>query len=178
MTTNYGTCVAVRHRKDGTARFRFAVRRNCPSGWKPNIPILIDGRDSVVLDQMTEAQKASIERRADDLFRKLEAMRAAEFGTDEIVEVQIVRSWEKLIELRRQHSNWLERKPATKRTYMSAQKKILKIFGSDPALAPSVVLESQIDVLVRDHSSSAYRRKALYLEIRTLLRKADRKSVV
>ena len=174
MITNYGTCVTVRHRKDGTSNFRFAVRRNCPSGWKPNIPILVDGRDSVVLSQMTQAQKDAVERRADDLFRKLEEMRAAEFGSSDTIPIQIERSWEKLINLRRQHSNWLERKPATQRTYMSTQKKIIKIFGADPALAPSEVLESQIDTLVRAHTQSAYRRKALYLEIRVLLRKAIR----
>lgn len=176
MKKNYGTGVRVVHRKDGTSRFRFAVRHNCPKGWKPNIPILVDGRDSVILNQMTADQEAGVERRADELYRKLEEMRAAEFAGEALPAIRIERSWERLIELRREHSKWGVLKPATHRTYMSTQKKILELFGRDPALAPSIVLESQIDAIVLARTSSAYRRKALFLEIRTLLRKAMRES--
>jgi len=171
---NYGTCVEVRERLNGTAKFRFTVRRNCPAGWKPSIPILVDGRDSVILSQMTLTQEKAVEERADDLYRQLEAMRAAEAEPMGVDLVPADRSWPRLIELRRQHSKWLNLKPASQSTYKSTQKRLVECFGRDPALAPSVVLESQIDPIVRARFHSAHQRKKAYLEIRVLLNKAIR----
>lgn len=174
MIKNYGTCVGVRHRTDGTAQFRFAVRRNCPKGWKKTIPILVDGRDSVVLEQMTAAQEAQVEHRADELYRQLEAMRAGELAANDTPSVKIERSWEALIVLRRKSSKWMILKPSSQRTYASTQKLIVKLFGSDPALAPSDVVESQLDEIVLARVSSAHQRKKIFLELRALLSKAIR----
>lgn len=174
MIKNYGTCVGVRHRSDGTSQFRFAVRRNCPTGWKKTIPILVDGRDSVVLEQMTAKQEAQVEQRADELYRQLEAMRAGEFAADGAAPVTIERSWEKLIALRRVSAKWLALKPASQTTYMSTQRRILKLFASDTALVPSFVVESQLDEVVLDRISSLHQRKKIMQELRALLGKATR----
>ncbi|MBJ7484204.1 hypothetical protein [Brevundimonas sp.] len=173
MIKNYGTCVGVRHRLDGTSQFRFAVRRNCPKGWKKTIPILVDGRDSVVLEQMTAAQEAQVEQRADELFRQLEAMRAGEFAPNDTVPPKIERSWEHLIELRRELS-WEDLKPASRRTYASTQKTLLKMFGGDPSLAPSVVVESQTDKIIKARLKSPHQRKKAFQELSVLIRKAIR----
>lgn len=171
---NYGPCVAVRPRKDGTVRFRFEVRRNCPAAWPGSRPILVDGRDGVRLDDLTPSQEAQVERTAEALFRDLCRLRAAEAQSDAPVAPQIDRSWSALIELRRQHSNWQELKLRSRQTYASTQKRIVDFLGWDPALAPSTVLESQIDKIFLQRIISPHRRKAAYLEVRRLLEKAVR----
>ncbi|WP_148291435.1 hypothetical protein [Brevundimonas abyssalis] len=171
---NYGPCVAVRPRSDGTVKFRFEVRRNRPRSWPRTRPILINGRDGVRLSEMTPQLEKEVERKAEALFIDLGRMRAQELGGVTPAAPKIERSWEELIALRREHSNWLGLKPASRATYASSQKRILSLLGGFEGLAPSIVLESQIDRIFLPRIPSAHRRKAAYLEVRRLLEKAVR----
>lgn len=169
-----GPCVTVRNRKDGTVRLRFDVRRNRPDGWKPSIPILVDGRDALKREALALKQP-QIAARAESLFRELELMRAKEAGERQGPPVpEAERSWRKLIQLRCEHGKWLDLAFESKRTYGSTHRRILELFEGDPALLPSVVTDSQIDKLVRLRVSSKYRRRAMMIELRVLLRKAMR----
>lgn len=172
---DHGPCVRVKDRDDGTCKFRFEVRRNLPPGWKGSTPILVNGRDSVVYADLTPRDEVEIRRTADELFRQLALARAANQNEPFPPAVVEERSWEKLIELRQAHSTWKELKLASKRSYASIQKRwILPLLASEPALAPSVVVESQIDriFLARIHSKN--RRKAADIEVRALINKAIR----
>ncbi len=171
---NYGPCVAVRPRLDGTVRFRFEVRRNRPAGWPGSRPILVDGKDGMRLGNLTAAQEAQIEKAAEAMFRELCRLRAQDADAQTLKPPQIERSWSDLIELRRQHSNWQGLKPKSRQTYASTQKRIVDFLGWDPALQPSTVLESQIDKIFLQRIISPHRRKAAYLEVRRLLEKAVR----
>lgn len=169
-----GPCVTVRSRKDGTVRLRFDVRRNRPDGWKPSIPILVDGRDSLKREALAQ-KRTQIVTRAENLFRELELMRAQEAGQRQDPPVpEDGRTWRKLIQLRCEHGKWLDLAFESKRTYSSTHRRILELFEGDPALLPSVVTDSQIDKLVRARVASKYRRRAIMIELRVLLRKAMR----
>lgn len=170
-----GPYTTLRERKDGTVRVRFEVRRNRPEGWTPSIPILIDGRDGIAPDQLNAARKAQVIARAEDLYRDLERLRNEEAAKRPIIELpQGKQTWRCLIELRRQHSRWLDLALASQRTYASTHKRILELFEHDEALLPAVVLDSQVDRIVRARVPSKTRRRAIMLELRTLLRKAMR----
>lgn len=171
---NYGPCVVVRPRKDGTAKFCFEVRRNRPEDWPSSRPILVDGRSGVRLAELTSAQEKSIERRAEELYRELSDYRARRAAEANPSPPEFDRSWSQLIELRKNHSNWLGLKPKSRATYASAQKRIVQLLGWDPALAPATILESRIDKIFIPRVLSKNRRKALYLEVRRLLEKAVR----
>jgi hypothetical protein len=172
MTKNYGPCVVVRPRAGGMVKFRFEVRRNRPEGWPSSRPILVDGRDGVRLADMTPAQEAQIERKAEELFLELARYRA---GVKEANQPPaFYRSWNDLIALRKAHSNWLGLSPATIRTYESVQRRIVDFLGWDEALAPSTILESQVDKIFLTRLTSPYRRKIFYIELRRLLEKAVR----
>jgi hypothetical protein len=175
MDIYLGPCVAVRTRQDGTARLRFEVRRNRPLDWRPSIPILVNGRDGCVLDKLTPAEISSIVARAEDLYRQLEKLRASDISPAPLVELpegQV--TWERLIEVRREHGTWQLLSRASQATYASTQKRLLEIFGGDPSLAPSVVLDSQVDRLLRARISSPHRRRAILMELRILIRLAIR----
>lgn len=174
MNKNYGPCVTLRPRQDGTTKFRFEVRRDRPEGWPYSRPILVDGRDGVRLETLTPAQEVHIERTAEALFRQLGQMRAAQKAETQPERPTIERSWEQLIQLRREHSNWLGLKPKSRATYASTQKRINNLLGWDSALAPSTVLESQIDRVFQKRIDSLYLRKKAYQEVRQLLGKAVR----
>lgn len=175
LKRNFGPCVVVRPRQDGTARLRFEVRRNRPARWSPSQPILIGGRDNVRLEELSPGQIKAIEREAEEMYRDLERMRVQESAGDEAI-ISGQRSWLDLIELRRAHSNWQQLAPASQRTYASVQRQIVNLLGGDPALAPSTVVESQIDKIFLRAFDSPYRRKAAYLETRRLLEKAVREA--
>lgn len=169
----YGPCVVVRKKGDGTARLNFEVRRNRPPGWSAVIPILVDGKSAVELARLTEAQKAQVERRAENLYRELEEERA-KMAASSAGQPKIERSWKALIDLRRQHSSWQELKPASQATYASTQRNIIELFGGDPALAPSVVLESVLDQIVQNRIPSPHKRKKIFRELSILTNKAIR----
>lgn len=172
---NYGPCVALRPRGDGTVKFRFEVRRNRPKGWPRTRPILINGKDGVRLSDVTPQLEKEIERKAVEFFFELGRMRAQEQKTGaEPAGIKIQRSWEELIELRREHSNWQGLAKASQATYASTQKHIVRLLGGIEGLAPSVVLESQIDRIFLKRIPSAHGRKKAYLEVRRLLEKAVR----
>lgn len=173
MQKNYGPCVEIRPREDGTARLRFSVRRNCPDGFKPTTPILVDGRDGVRLDRLTPSQELAIRQRAEDLYRELLMRRAGVSAPVKVTPV-IERSWEALIKLRRENSSWRKLRPTSQQSYTSTQKKIVGLLGSDPALAPSIVLESQLDRIFTSRIDSLYGRKRVFIETRRLLEKATR----
>lgn len=172
---NYGPCVVMRPRKGGLVKFRFEVRRNRPEGWPATRTILVNGRDGVRLADMTPQMEAEVDRQAEALFRQLGQLRALE-AAELPRPPKIERSWEELIALRREHSNWQGLKPASRATYASTQKRIVQLLGWDPALAPSTILESQIDRIFLKRVLSPHRRKALYLETRRLLEKAVREN--
>lgn len=174
MKKNYGPCVTLRPRQDGTTKFRFEVRRDRPEGWPYSRPILVDGRDGARLETLTAAQEVHIERTAETLFRQLGQMRAEQKRAHQPEKPTIDRSWEQLIQLRREHSNWQGLKPKSRATYASTQKRINNLLGWDPALAPSTVLESQIDRIFLKRIMSPYIRKRAYVEVRRLLGKAVR----
>lgn len=168
-----GPYTTLRPRQDGTVRIRFEVRRNRPEGWKPSIPILVDGRDGLNPDNLTDARKAQVIARAEDLYRDLERLRAEEAADRPVTAIpEGARTWRQLIKLRREHGTWLDRARSTQQTYASTQKRIVELFEHDPALLPSTILDSQVDRVVRARVSSLSRRRAIMLEIRTLLRKA------
>lgn len=170
---NLGPCVVVRPRQDGTMRLRFEVRRNIPEGWPRSRPILVNGRDGISPADLTPAIKNEVERTAADFYRELSRRRLSGSAGD-TVPPPITRSWSELINLRREHSNWQDLQPASRTTYASTQKRIVELLGWSPALAPSVVLESQIDRIFLDRAHSAHQRKKLYLEVSVLLKKAVR----
>lgn len=176
MTLPYlGPCVAVRRRADGTSRLRFEVRRKRPPGWAFSIPILVNGRDGCVVEALPPKDIEQIVRKAEDLYRQLEERRDKPPAVDAALETAAdPRSWERLIHLRRSHGTWLELAPTTRASYESVQRRILRIFRHDPALAPSVVLDDQIDRLVRANIQSKERRRAVMLELRILIRFAMR----
>ena len=170
-----GPYTTLRERKDGTIRLRFEVRRNRPEGWTPSIPILIDGRDGLDPANFTHARKAQVIARAEDLYRDLERLRSEELAKRPVIQLpEGKQTWRNLMELRRQHGTWLDLALASQRTYASTHKRILELFEHDDALLPAVVLDSQVDRIVRTRVQSKTRRRAIMLELRILLRKAMR----
>lgn len=175
MSLYLGPCVALRRRSDGTVRVRFEVRRNRPVDWKPSIPILVNGRDGCVLESLDEKDIQAISRRAEDLYRQLDALRGEDRAAPLTCNVpEGERTWRRLIQLRREHGVWQDLSRESQKTYASTQNRILEIFGDDLALAPSVVLDDQIDRLVRARIASRSRRRAIMLELRILIRTAMR----
>lgn len=175
MDIYLGPCVAVRPRKDGTARLRFEVRRNRPLDWRPSIPILVNGRDGCRLKTLTPAAIAAIVAKAEDLYRQLEQLRASDEQPPAASDVPAeARTWQRLVQLRREHGTWALLSKASQQTYASTQKRILEIFGGDAALGPSAVLDDQVDRLLRARISSAHRRRAVLMELRILVRLAMR----
>lgn len=172
MHKNYGPCVVVRPRANGIVKFRFEVRRNRPDGWPTSRPILVNGRDGIRLEDLTPTLEAAIERKAEDFYMEISRHRAALLDANRPPAIE--RSWDELIQLRREHSNWLGLRPATVKTYASIQNRIVDLFGWDKALAPSIILESQVDRIALKRITSPHRRKALYVELRRLLEKAVR----
>ena len=175
MSIYLGPCVTLRPRGDGSVRLRFDVRRNRPIDWKPSIPLLVNGRDGCRLEDLTAKDVQSVVRRAEDLYRQLAQLRAEDAGTPPESDVpEGERTWQRLIAIRREHGVWLDLSRASQRTYASAQNRILEIFGNDPALAPSTVLDDQVDRLVRARIKSRSRRRAIMLELRILIHTAMR----
>ena len=175
MNIYLGPCVAVRPRKDGTVRLRFEVRRNRPLDWRPSIPILVNGRDGCRLEKLAPSAIAGIVAKAEDLYRQLDQLRVSDeqplAASDMPAEA---RTWQRLIQLRREHGTWALLSKASQQTYASTQKRILEIFGNDPALEPSTVLDDQVDRLLRARISSPHRRRAILMELRILVRLAMR----
>lgn len=175
MDIYLGPCVAVRPRRDGTARLRFDVRRNRPLDWRPSIPILVNGRDGCTLERLTPKDISAIVAKAEDLYRQLEQLRASD--QQPLVPTTVSpgdQTWERLIQLRREHGTWQLLSKASQQTYASTQKRILEIFGGDPALGPATVLDDQVDRLLRARISSPHRRRTVLMELRILIRLAMR----
>lgn len=175
MDIYLGPCVAVRPRKDGTVRLRFEVRRNRPLDWRSSIPILVNGRDGCRLETLTPSAIAAIVAKAEDFYRQLEQLRMCDEQPLAVSDVPAeARTWQRLIQLRREHGTWALLSKASQNTYASTQNRILEIFGNDPGLGPSDVLDDQVDRLLRARISSPHRRRSILMELRILARLAMR----
>lgn len=166
---NFGPYVAVRKRMDGRIRLRFEVpARQRPDGFPATTPILVRGKDALVLENLTSGDRDEIYQQAAELFAELARQRA---GIVPELAKSFDQSWSSLIKLRVASSKWRRLASSTRANYGRAHVWILRRLEGDPSLLPSNIVESKIDAVL-DEIEKVGVRYNTYTELRSLLKKA------